>query len=98
MSRIIEDVLRTSADAVFSPPHSSYALSALPNSTQNYGTAPSGIIGQHYPKEIIRVERDWSDGEVCQFHSSYPMELEGRVSRFVRFHAGRFDLTASRYR
>lgn len=70
---------------VCSPPHSSYALSAVPDPTQNYGTDPSGTIGKHHPKEVIRIERDWSDGEVCQFHPNYPMELEGRV-RSIGFH------------
>ncbi|KAJ9101042.1 hypothetical protein QFC21_003260 [Naganishia friedmannii] len=62
------------------PPHSSYSVSALPQGAQNFGTSPSGIVGQHFPKEIIRIERDWTTGEVCHFHSSFPMELEGRIT------------------
>jgi hypothetical protein len=39
-----------------------------------------GQIGVHHPREIVRVERDYTGGEVVQFSSAYPMELEGRVS------------------
>jgi hypothetical protein len=39
-----------------------------------------GRIGVHHPREIIRVERDYTGGEIVQFSSAYPMELEGRVS------------------
>jgi hypothetical protein len=41
-----------------------------------------GRIGVHHPREIVRVERDYTGGEIVQFSSAYPMELEGRVSRF----------------
>jgi hypothetical protein len=39
-----------------------------------------GRIGVHHPREIVRVERDYTGGEIVQFMSVYPMELEGRVS------------------
>jgi len=29
----------------------------------------------------IRIERDYSGGELCQFHPTFPLELEGRVSK-----------------
>lgn len=45
-----------------------------------YGTAPVGVIGKHKPREVIRVERDYSGGELCQFWSGWIWELEGRVS------------------
>ena len=62
------------------PPHSSYALSATPGDIY-FGSEPTGTIGLHHPKEIVRIERDWSAGaEVCQFYSSWVMELEGRVT------------------
>jgi hypothetical protein len=41
-----------------------------------------GRIGVHHPREIVRVERDYSGGEIVQFSSVYPMELDGRVSPF----------------
>jgi hypothetical protein len=41
-----------------------------------------GRIGVHHPREIVRVERDYTGGEIVQFSSVYPMELEGRVSPF----------------
>jgi len=47
-----------------------------------YFTPPAGQIGVHRPREIVRVERDYTGGEVVQFSSAYPTELEGRVSGF----------------
>ena len=41
---------------------------------------PVGHIGQHHPREVIRVERDYTGGELIQFAPIYPLELEGRVS------------------
>ncbi|ORY91578.1 Golgin subfamily A member 7/ERF4 family-domain-containing protein [Leucosporidium creatinivorum] len=45
-----------------------------------YGTAQVGVIGKHKPREVIRVERDYSGGELCQFWSGWIWELEGRIS------------------
>jgi len=45
-----------------------------------YFSPPVGQIGVHHPREIVRVERDYTGGEVMQFSSVYPLELEGRVS------------------
>jgi hypothetical protein len=39
-----------------------------------------GRIGVHHPREIVRVERDYTGGEIVQFATVYPMELDGRVS------------------
>ncbi|WVW86618.1 hypothetical protein I302_108671 [Kwoniella bestiolae CBS 10118] len=59
-------------------PRSYYALQALP--PHSYFHQPiTGTIGKHLPKEVIRIDRDWSGGEVCQFDTVYPMELEGRI-------------------
>lgn len=44
-----------------------------------FGTAPTGVIGRHKPREIVRIERDYSGGELCQFWSGWIWELEGRV-------------------
>lgn len=46
-----------------------------------------GRIGVHHPREIVRVERDYTGGEIVQFSSIYPMELEGRVSSYFYFRA-----------
>lgn len=48
-----------------STPRSGYSKEAVPTNSY-YGQAVTGTIGIHLPKEIIRIERDWSDGEVCQ--------------------------------
>ena len=59
-------------------PKSSYYFGP-PTSDSAYGTAPTGHIGVHYPREILRVERDYTGGELIQFAPIYPLELEGRV-------------------
>ena len=60
-------------------PHSSYYFGPPP-STSAFGTDPIGQIGVHHPREIIRIERDYSAGDLAQFSLAYPLELEGRVS------------------
>ncbi|WVF68892.1 hypothetical protein IAT40_003665 [Kwoniella sp. CBS 6097] len=67
-------------------PRSAYPRQALPPKSY-YNQPITGTIGRHLPKEIVRIERDWSGGEVCQFESTFPLELEGRVqpSQFTAF-------------
>jgi len=60
-------------------PKSSY-YHGPPTGDAAYGTAPIGHIGIHHPREILRVERDYTGGEVIQFSPSYPLELEGRIT------------------
>lgn len=64
-------------------PKSSYYFGP-PGSESAYGTAPVGQIGAHHPREIIRVERDFTGGELIQFTAIYPIELEGRVSSLIQ--------------
>lgn len=48
-------------------------------------TASGVVIGKDKPKEVIRIERDWSNGEeIVQFWSGWVWELEGRVCRSLR--------------
>ncbi|KDQ54957.1 hypothetical protein JAAARDRAFT_135030 [Jaapia argillacea MUCL 33604] len=66
------------------PPHplvpkSSYYFGPPPV-TSAYGSDPIGQIGVHYPREILRIERDYSGGELIQFSLAYPLELEGRIT------------------
>ncbi|KIL71093.1 hypothetical protein M378DRAFT_66621 [Amanita muscaria Koide BX008] len=51
-----------------------------PTGDSAYGTAPIGHLGIHHPREVLRVERDYSGGDVIQFSPSYPLELEGRIT------------------
>ncbi|OBZ80028.1 hypothetical protein A0H81_00166 [Grifola frondosa] len=51
-----------------------------PPADSAYGTDPIGQIGVHHPREIVRIERDYTGGELVQFAPSYPLELEGRVT------------------
>ena len=60
-------------------PISAYRLGPPPEDSA-YFTPPVGQIGVHRPREIVRVERDYTGGEVVQFSSAYPTDLEGRVS------------------
>lgn len=46
-------------------PRSGYSKSAIPTNSY-YGEGITGKVGRDLPKEIIRIERDWSGGEVCQ--------------------------------
>jgi hypothetical protein len=63
-------------------PVSRYQFGSLPEDSA-YFSPPVGQIGVHHPREIVRVERDYTGGEVMQFSSAYPLELEGRVSESV---------------
>ena len=67
---------RTGASA---GPRSTYYFGPPP-STSAFGTAPVGVIGRDKPREIIRIERDYTAGESCQFHPSFPLELDGRIT------------------
>ncbi|KIM48461.1 hypothetical protein M413DRAFT_37010, partial [Hebeloma cylindrosporum] len=60
-------------------PKSAYYFGPPPPDSA-YGTAPVGQIGVHHPREILRVERDYTGGEVSQFAPIYPLELEGRIT------------------
>ncbi|KAF9263078.1 hypothetical protein L218DRAFT_902790 [Marasmius fiardii PR-910] len=60
-------------------PKSSYYFGPPPPGSA-YGTAPVGQIGVHHPREVLRVERDYTGGEVIQFAPIYPLELEGRIT------------------
>lgn len=60
-------------------PKSSYYYGPPPPGTA-IGTDPIGQIGVHHPREIVRVERDYSGGEIIQFSAVYPLEFEGRIT------------------
>lgn len=76
-----EHVLRSSKRLI---PKSSYYYGPPPPDTA-FGTDPIGQIGIHHPREIVRIERDYSGGEIIQFSAVYPLEFEGRVrSRTAR--------------
>ncbi|KAL1662184.1 Golgin subfamily A member 7/ERF4 family-domain-containing protein [Schizophyllum commune] len=60
-------------------PRSAY-FTGPPPPDAAFGTAPVGQIGLHHPREIVRIERDYSGGELVQFAPIYPLELEGRIT------------------
>jgi len=64
------------------PPKSSYYMGP-PLGPSVYGTPPVGQLGLHHPREIVRIERDYDNGELVQFSSAYPMELQGRITPTV---------------
>ncbi|KAF8503949.1 Golgin subfamily A member 7/ERF4 family-domain-containing protein, partial [Hysterangium stoloniferum] len=61
------------------PPHSSYYIGP-PSNMSAYGTPPCGQMGVHHPREIVRIERDYDHGELVQFSSAYPLEIQGRIT------------------
>lgn len=63
-------------------PKSSYYFGPPPADAA-YGSNPVGKLGTHHPREVIRLERDYTCGELIQFSSAFPLELEGRVSPAV---------------
>ncbi|TIB64842.1 hypothetical protein E3P77_02987 [Wallemia ichthyophaga] len=50
-----------------------------PINLKNFGTPQSHRILIDLPRELIRLDRDYRAGEVWQFKSTFPMELEGRI-------------------
>ncbi|KZV88053.1 hypothetical protein EXIGLDRAFT_619938, partial [Exidia glandulosa HHB12029] len=60
-------------------PRSSYYVGP-PGAHTAYGTPQVGQIGVHDPREIVRVERDYTSGELPQFSPTFPLELEGRIT------------------
>jgi hypothetical protein len=44
-----------------------------------FGTVPRGLVGRDRPREVVRVQRDYSAGGV-RFFDGWLWELEGRVS------------------
>lgn len=60
-------------------PKSSYYFGPPPPDAA-FGTPPMGQIGVHHPREVIRIERDYTGGELIQFAPIYPLELEGRIT------------------
>jgi len=60
-------------------PKSSYYYGPPPIDAA-YGTEPIGQIGVHHPREVVRIERDYSGGELIQFAPVYPLEFEGRIT------------------
>ncbi|KAF9457459.1 Golgin subfamily A member 7/ERF4 family-domain-containing protein [Collybia nuda] len=60
-------------------PKSSYYFGPPPSDSA-YGTHPIGQIGVHHPREVLRIERDYTGGELIQFAPIYPLEIEGRIT------------------
>ncbi|KAH9949447.1 Golgin subfamily A member 7/ERF4 family-domain-containing protein [Amylocystis lapponica] len=60
-------------------PRSSYYYGAPPEDAA-FGTPPVGQIGVHHPREIVRLERDYTGGELVQFAPTYPLEFEDRIT------------------
>lgn len=55
------------------------AQNRRPKSQATRMTAPIELSTQT-EKKLVRIERDYSDGELCQFEPIFPMELDGRVN------------------
>ncbi|KAF8575911.1 hypothetical protein K439DRAFT_1397787 [Ramaria rubella] len=79
VTRPFEIVRRPKRTTSPKPPHSSYYMGP-PMGPTAYATPPCGQIGVHHPREIVRIERDYDHGELVQFSTSYPLELQGRIT------------------
>ncbi|KIK70337.1 hypothetical protein GYMLUDRAFT_267200 [Collybiopsis luxurians FD-317 M1] len=77
--RTLQDSVQTRRRNRSLIPKSSYYFGPPPPGSA-YGSDPVGQIGLHHPREIIRVERDYTGGELIQFAPIYPLELEGRIT------------------
>lgn len=75
------DIAGCSVPKRMEAPRSSYYFGPPPPDAA-FGTEPIGQLGAHLPREVVRIERDYSGGEVVQFTPAYPLEFEGRVSVF----------------
>lgn len=72
-------------------------VSTRPSLHQNQSQVPDALIfgtppppaavlasmGRKRPRAIVRVERDYTSGELCQFWSGWMWEFEGRVRVFA---------------
>ncbi|VDC01969.1 unnamed protein product [Peniophora sp. CBMAI 1063] len=79
MKRAGRDGFPNIASKRLEPPRSSYYFGPPPPDSA-YGTDPIGQLGVHHPREVVRIERDYSGGEVVQFTPAYPLEFEGRIT------------------
>ena len=79
ITKPFEIVRRTKRTDTPKPPHSSYYIGP-PTGATAFSTAPCGQIGVHHPREIVRIERDYDHGELVQFSTTYPLELQGRIT------------------
>ncbi|CDU25363.1 uncharacterized protein SPSC_05197 [Sporisorium scitamineum] len=75
----VDGAAAATSASYYPPPTSSYYFGP-PDASRAFGEPVTGKPGVHLPKEIVRIERDYSSGELPQFHSSFPLELEGRIS------------------
>jgi hypothetical protein len=72
LSEIAEDGTRLAEMESSSPSISPEQQNAL---SSNINT--SGITA---PKQIIRIDRDYAKGELCQFQTVFPLEIDGRIN------------------
>jgi hypothetical protein len=59
--------------------NSSPSISPGQPDTLSSNVSTSGITA---PKRIIRIDRDYTSGELCQFQTAFPVEIDGRVKLF----------------
>ena len=74
------------------------AAGTIENGLESVSTESAIVIGRDRRKEVIRIERDWSNGEeIVQFWGGWVWELEGRVRR-IYYDRPRCQLTTLRGR
>lgn len=57
--------------------NSSPSISPGQPDTLSSNVSTSGITT---PKRIIRIDRDYTSGELCQFQTAFPVEIDGRIT------------------
>ncbi|CAO1630876.1 unnamed protein product [Sympodiomycopsis kandeliae] len=62
-------------------PRSAYYTGPPPKESA-FGTSPAGQVGVDRPREIVRIERDYSisPSHIAQYYPSFPLELENRIT------------------
>lgn len=62
---------------------SSYAISGAPSNLANFGTKQEGVPGVDPPRDVVRIERDWTSGDIAQFVFSSSLSLERSEAQVV---------------
>ncbi|KAM0788917.1 hypothetical protein ACM66B_002996 [Microbotryomycetes sp. NB124-2] len=51
-----------------------------PSRLHVFGTRQKGVIGRDKPRAVVRIERDYTSGEVVQFFGGWMWEFESRIT------------------
>ncbi|CAI2177353.1 16726_t:CDS:1 [Funneliformis geosporum] len=77
---IVEDGMLAKRHSEMESSSSSISPEQLDTLSSNLNT--SGVVT---PKQIIRIDRDYTGGELCQFQTAFPLEIDGRVNYLLLY-------------